>query len=410
MKILTITNLFPPEFIGGYELLMLEIVTMLANKGHEIIVATSPLVNHSESGHTNGIQIRRELSYTGLSLDPPQSNEKLKSTYINMGNIAVIRRIIEEFKPDRILLGNIDGLGAIGIISFLHDCGMNTVLYLADNPFSEIEQSKQTWHDFVKLYRADRALKNLQVIVISQGILDEIINALGLSLGFANLIPGTVSSSEAKKERDLISKTGYRFVFCSRVAPHKGIHIVIDAARKLIELGENNFQIDIFGGGNIPDLLQKAHAYGLGNHIRYGGLVGREEMLDRYAEYDALLFPTWMREPLGLVAIEAAAKGCIPILTAQTGAAEWLPSTDCIKIERTAEGLAGGMQRVMYLPPHEKERIRNSLKRNIAEYFGNARWHPRIERVLVELPESKINVNPRTVEDAFFAILCTWRG
>ena len=66
MKILTITNLFPPEFIGGYELLMLEIVTMLANKGHEIIVATSPLVNHSESGHTNGIQIRRELSYTGL--------------------------------------------------------------------------------------------------------------------------------------------------------------------------------------------------------------------------------------------------------------------------------------------------------------------------------------------------------
>jgi glycosyltransferase involved in cell wall biosynthesis len=185
---------------------------------------------------------------------------------------------------------------------------------------------------------------------------------------------------------------------------------MLEAAKKLVELGETDFQIDVFGGGNIPDLIQKAHAFGLKEQVKYVGLVERLEMIERYREYDGLLFPTWMREPLGLVAIEAAAKGCIPIITAQTGAAEWLHTSDCIKIERTAEGLAGGMQRVMYMTPDERQSMGNNLKKNIKKYFAEDRWHPRIEEVLMNQRQPNKKVNLRAVEDAFFAILRMWRG
>jgi glycosyltransferase involved in cell wall biosynthesis len=410
MKIIIVTNLFPPEFIGGYELLILEIATMLSKKGHDIVVATSPLVNHHEDYKSTGYKVKRVLRHTGHSLDPSDGTENLKKTYIDMGNIAAIRNLLEEVQPDRIMLGNIDGIGGLGLICYLHECGYNTILYLADNPFQEIKQTNAIWEKFNKLYRADRALQNLPVIALSEGIAQETIHTLSAKLGRVHYMPGTVGVEKLSMNANATRTRTTKFVYSSRVAPHKGIHIVLEAANKLVELGETDFQIDVFGGGNIPDLLQRSHAYGLKKHVRYEGLVERLEMIDRYGDYDGLLFPTWMREPLGLVAIEAAAQGCIPIITAQTGAAEWLQASDCIKIERTADGLAGGMQRVMYMTQEEKQSIRNQIKKNIGKYFAEDRWHPRIEEVLVGQPQPNKKIDLRGVEDAFFAILRMWRG
>jgi glycosyltransferase involved in cell wall biosynthesis len=410
MKIVIITNLFPPEFIGGYELLILEIAAMLSKKGHDIVVATTPLINHHENNTSTEYQVRRILHNTGLSLDPPDGSRLLKRTYIDMSNIAAIRNLLEEVQPDRIMLGNIDGIGGLGIICYLHECGYKTVLYLADNPFQEITQTNEIWECFNKLYRADRALQNLAIIALSEGIVQETVHTLSSKLGREHYIPGTVRAEEETINESTKNTAITRFVFSSRVAPHKGIHIMLEAAKKLVELGETDFQIDVFGGGNIPDLIQKAHAFGLKEQVKYVGLVERLEMIERYREYDGLLFPTWMREPLGLVAIEAAAKGCIPIITAQTGAAEWLHTSDCIKIERTAEGLAGGMQRVMYMTPDERQSMGNNLKKNIKKYFAEDRWHPRIEEVLMNQRQPNKKVNLRAVEDAFFAILRMWRG
>ena len=41
MRILTITNYYPPHFIGGYEIACKETMDFLSDQGHEIVVVTS---------------------------------------------------------------------------------------------------------------------------------------------------------------------------------------------------------------------------------------------------------------------------------------------------------------------------------------------------------------------------------
>ena len=41
MRILTVTNIYPPDFIGGYELLCSQVVDVLRAGGHQIQVLTS---------------------------------------------------------------------------------------------------------------------------------------------------------------------------------------------------------------------------------------------------------------------------------------------------------------------------------------------------------------------------------
>lgn len=41
MKILALTNLYPPDFLGGYELVCCQVVDALGAAGHEVRVLTS---------------------------------------------------------------------------------------------------------------------------------------------------------------------------------------------------------------------------------------------------------------------------------------------------------------------------------------------------------------------------------
>ena len=65
MKILAISNLYPPRFLGGYELGCAQMVGELRRRGHDVHVFTST----GEAGDEAGVF--RELnpvSYTHLTL------------------------------------------------------------------------------------------------------------------------------------------------------------------------------------------------------------------------------------------------------------------------------------------------------------------------------------------------------
>ena len=75
--------------------------------------------------------------------------------------------------------------------------------------------------------------------------------------------------------------------------------------------------------------------------VQFRGGREQRELLQLYGHYDVLLFPTMEREPFGFVPIEAAAAGCVPVITRNCGAAERLvDNVHCIKIERRTEDLA----------------------------------------------------------------------
>lgn len=404
MRILIVSNLFPPEVIGGYEMIAHEMAERLARAGHEILVATSPLVNHSQELPDLPFRIARSLRYDSLSPSGIARDEGGKfGPSLNMANIFALRGAIAEFAPDQVFLFNLEGLGAPGIVCFLHQAGFCPAIYLGDSVFHNACRCAREYDLFRTLFHFGPALQALRPIAVSEQLLEEIGKSLGAPLPASLLVPGWVPS-DLPSLAPCPATSPLRLVFSSRIASHKGTEILLDAARHLLACGDRDFLIDVYGAGGVPLFLQRVHADGLAGHIRYRGMVPREEMLARLSQYEALLFPSWTREPLGLVPFEAAAQGCVPIITAQIGAAEWLTSADCLKIERTPLGLAGAVQSLMAMPPDERLAWRRRIGAHVRHDFGADAWMARIERVLADLPPRRKTIDIQKIQNAMLAI------
>ena len=48
MRILIITNLYPPQYLGGYELLCYQVAEYLMAQGHQVEVLTSDFMSEGE--------------------------------------------------------------------------------------------------------------------------------------------------------------------------------------------------------------------------------------------------------------------------------------------------------------------------------------------------------------------------
>jgi glycosyltransferase involved in cell wall biosynthesis len=69
---------------------------------------------------------------------------------------------------------------------------------------------------------------------------------------------------------------------------------------------------------------------------------------EKYLSYDAFAFPTSEREPFAFAPLEAAARGCVPIISAVCGNAEWfIDGVDCLKVERHASAVADRIGKVL---------------------------------------------------------------
>ena len=70
-------------------------------------------------------------------------------------------------------------------------------------------------------------------------------------------------------------------------------------------------------------------------------------------------------------------------MTATMGGAEYfLDGHDCIKINRTADGLAEAMVRVMTMCTTQRLAWRSRLRRTSRRLFDARRWYDRLECVL----------------------------
>ena len=72
MRVLFLTNFYPPESRGGYELWCQEVAEHLSRSGHEVVVLTSRSRAVSADIATPGVRIAREL-YLEMEIDSPRN-------------------------------------------------------------------------------------------------------------------------------------------------------------------------------------------------------------------------------------------------------------------------------------------------------------------------------------------------
>ena len=72
----------------------------------------------------------------------------------------------------------------------------------------------------------------------------------------------------------------------------------------------------------------RARKLGLGDRVRFRGSIPQDRLFRMYDEFDLFAFPTEPREPFGFAPLEAAARGCVPLMTQVCGIGEWLVHGD----------------------------------------------------------------------------------
>ena len=133
LKILVISNLYPPQVIGGYERSIADFANLLTQRGHTVMVLTSDSVEIETNCDlaSDKTKISRDLflkgkwsQAKGMSTIPLENH-----AWINCTNSYTLIQVLREFQPDVCLAGNIDLLG-IEVLQIIMASGVPVIHYV----------------------------------------------------------------------------------------------------------------------------------------------------------------------------------------------------------------------------------------------------------------------------------------
>ena len=178
-------------------------------------------------------------------------------------------------------------------------------------------------HGSAWLYGGDsekqRALSLMPAIVANSGAARRMLQLRWGYRGPIRVIPNGVRAPLAEKARELPTGAPLRLGIAGRLIPIKGGLLAIHALAALRIQGVDAV-LTVAGDGPLRATLEAlAHHLGVSEHVRFAGLV--QDMRAFFEAIDVFVHPA-LREPFGLVAVEAQAAGVPVVCTAVDGLPE----------------------------------------------------------------------------------------
>lgn len=415
MKILVISNFYPPHYIGGYELRCKDIVDNLRGRGHKVSVLTSKYrISNLKSQNSNRNNIDRRLSY---SLKYPEK-VSLKSTVIReLKDNYVLRDLIRELKPDLIYIFNMENLSKsllrtaenskIPVLYDISDYWLsgegvcdNWLTYWQHPPrhavirFLKLKtEALITKRLFRKLTKCilpiDSKSLNLKFTYFTSNFLKESYLKSGFKVNDAPIIycgiPVELISSKLSK-----STKPTQLLYIGNIIPHKGAHTVVEMLSLLKKKGylasEKGNKINLtLVGGTEPEYFKKLNSLVFSENlpVKFIDRIERNKVFKIYKDYDILIFPSVWDEPFSLTLLEGMAAGLPVISTTSGGSREILKNGEnCLTFEAdNPEDLAG---KIEYLVdnPEICEKISINAVKFVRENFSTKDMMDNIEKYL----------------------------
>jgi glycogen synthase len=348
VRVLVISNFYPPDFLGGYELGCSQVVDGLRGTGHQVMVCTT-------SSHLGTVSEPEVLRYFQLS-DVYRSVatrgdvhllDDTKAKIINFHNVSVLIDVAARFRPDVVYLWNLLGLGIAGIVSALNYLRLPWVWHLMDRIPAEVLEVADPRPRMLFAESSSCDFGQGTIIAVSKSLVDEC-TSLGIKFGErVILLPTWLSRPNELTARGERAEV-LRCLYVGTFGEHKGTGLIVDAARILLAERRTGFVIDLYGLGDASEYRAKAVQNHLEAHVRFHPPKHPVEVDSLYLAHDVFLFPTSQREPNAFTVYEAASAGCVPIISQCCGNAEWLvDKVHVIKIDRSAEALAEAMKSIL---------------------------------------------------------------
>jgi glycogen synthase len=353
VRILLLSNLYPPFVEGGAEILAGDIAAGLERLGHEVIVLTS---SYGLSKPQRDGKIWRSLQPA-----PPVYFDRQRSfwsqlnqpfnyyrRYHNTANARTLRHVVAATTPDILYIWEITGIGVNSLLKVLPDLNIPIVFHLgsywllyARSPETEQSRLRLRWLK-QRLIGTVPELTWTSLIAVSATVKQEYVRSgfdpkrieviyNGIDPRFLTL-PWSASNEEE----------AFQLLFVGRIRVEKGILVLLKALDLLMHemnspvllspvLSEANgaakyldsppLHLHIFGDGDetyISELKTFLLEKGLTEIVTFHGKVPQDELIQHYDRCDLMLVPSLWQEPFGLVVAEAMARG-LPVIASNVG-------------------------------------------------------------------------------------------
>ncbi len=367
MRILFLSNLYPPHVVGGYERLCFEVASAMAARGHAVSVLTSDFGARPGEAEADipGQAVHRDLRLlVGDGIYAPFAGDEAGRAAINAANLGALRRRMAEARPDVVFAWNLFFLDR-SVFDALGDSGAHAVLMLTDNWLVAMLEPAFMSGFFREHVFGDAPFP--PSAPPPPGPLTLGWTWLRRRLGTAHATPGEIAQPSGRLPhtaiygatfvRDLYAAAGIRFarddvvhngvpqearpasafrdrrepvepgvlrlLFAGRLVDLKGAHTAVEAMPILdrMDLGGRQVRLTIVG-----DARDAAYADRLRGEIARSSCAARIALRDPvppdalfalFQSHDVYLFPS-LYEPFSLTLIHAMAGG-IPVAASRAG-------------------------------------------------------------------------------------------
>lgn len=394
-KILICSNMYPPNFIGGAELIAHSQAKQLQSHGLDVIIFTG---DPSEQGRRHSL--RRE-DYEGLPVyrvrltyedyDPKFAN------FIHKDVEEYFKAILIKFSPDIVHFHNLIGL-SVGLIHLAHQQGIKTVLTLHDYwgfcyKNTTIKNDNEICRDNTRCaecmevipdennrnipmrMRQDfiaMQLEDIDAFILPSRFLADTYARAGIPREKMHVIWNGIDVEKFSQIKKVPDPDHIRFTFIGYFGMHKGIHILLDALQYLDD--PQKITVNLVGDGELLARYKNiVHERNFTGMVKFWGKIKRIE--DAYAQSDVLILPSIWPENQPVSITEAMSAG-IPVIASDGGGIPELiehGKTGLLVTMGNARDLAEKMNEIVHYPGKIKilgdsayEKIKNhSVERQV---------------------------------------------
>ncbi|GAC1316756.1 MAG: hypothetical protein NVSMB25_03050 [Thermoleophilaceae bacterium] len=330
MRVLTVGNMYPPHHFGGYELVWMQAVRTLRERGHEVRVLTSDF----DSGATDrdDPDVHRELEWYWRDHVFPRLSLRARLRR-ERHNATVLDRHLAELRPDVVSWWSMGGM-SLGLIERVRAAGLPAVAFVHDDWLIYAPRVDGWLATFTGARRHLAALverltglptgvelgRAARYVFVSESVRRGALAAIGgledTAIAHSGIDPAFLASLPSRP-------WSWKLLYVGRLDARKGIDTAIEALAEL----PAQATLTVIGASD-PGERERLERLALTREVRerveFLGAMETARLPTAYAGADALVFPVRWEEPWGLVPLEAMGMGTPVVATGRGGSAEYL--------------------------------------------------------------------------------------
>jgi glycogen synthase len=346
MRLLGLTNTYPPSGRGGYAEICADVMQGLAARGHRVTMLTGPADGLPSVGDVDDVAVHRILDPVLAAWRHPR-----RARAAARNDADRIRRQLAA-GVDAALVWHLRGVVKSPLRS-LHRAGV-PVLYMLHDRWVLYERPGSV---FVPWARAERLAASVLreppvaaggVVCFNSRWLRDEHARLGWHASDEHIVPcglpATLIAAASDRPRGAIR----RLLFAGRVDPSKGIEDAVAALAQLPDEVTLSVAGLVTRPGYDDQVRARAAELAVADRVHWLGELTRPELVEAFAGHDVLVYPSHEAESFGLGILEAQAAGLIAVTSARGGPREFLADgSNCLLHEAgDSAGLASAVRRL----------------------------------------------------------------